>query len=333
MRIALLLVLAGTAAPLLAQPGDGFRRSGDRREAPVERVQRAPSAAPDAASRQSVARQARPRGDSRRVLLDSSGYRASPNGMERPAQALPDRPRRRLDRADPSADLVLQRIGQVARPDPVELEPTSIRPRSGDGGPVSRGPKVVDAPRGRNRTGDSVADWRLRDRGIGASPELVRQRDGSVPSSMEDRRQRLLDRFARGETGGYSSPVVSREPREGTQPPPPAAARPARYSASHWRGDWRRDRRYDWADWRRRNHSHFRLGFYFDPFGWSYRRYHAGWRLWPSYYSRSYWLSDPWSYRLPHAPPPYRWIRYHRDALLVDIWSGQVVDVIHDFFW
>jgi Ni/Co efflux regulator RcnB len=38
-------------------------------------------------------------------------------------------------------------------------------------------------------------------------------------------------------------------------------------------------------------------------------------------------------YRLPFAPPGYRWIRYYDDALLIDTWDGQVVDVIYDFFW
>jgi Ni/Co efflux regulator RcnB len=55
--------------------------------------------------------------------------------------------------------------------------------------------------------------------------------------------------------------------------------------------------------------------------------------MWPSYYRSSYWLSDPWRYRLPYAPPGYRWIRYYDDLVLVDTWDGRVVDVIYDFFW
>jgi Ni/Co efflux regulator RcnB len=38
-------------------------------------------------------------------------------------------------------------------------------------------------------------------------------------------------------------------------------------------------------------------------------------------------------YRLPYAPAGYVWIRYWNDALLVDTWSGQVVDMIPNFFW
>ena len=100
-----------------------------------------------------------------------------------------------------------------------------------------------------------------------------------------------------------------------------------------WSGDWRRDRRYDWSSYRHRYGSLFRLGRYYDPYGWGYRRFSIGFNLWPSYYGSNYWLDDPWQYRLPPAYGPYRWVRYYDDALLVNIYTGQVVDVIHDFFW
>ena len=50
-------------------------------------------------------------------------------------------------------------------------------------------------------------------------------------------------------------------------------------------------------------------------------------------YGNRYWINDPWQYRLPEAYGPYRWVRYYDDALLVDIYSGEVVDVMYDFFW
>ena len=53
-----------------------------------------------------------------------------------------------------------------------------------------------------------------------------------------------------------------------------------------------------------------------------------GWRLWPGYYSSHFWINDPWQYRLPYAPPGTQWVRYYDDAVLVDMWSGQVEDVI-----
>jgi len=102
----------------------------------------------------------------------------------------------------------------------------------------------------------------------------------------------------------------------------------------HWSSwNWRNDHRYDWRRYRDRHRSIFRLGFYYDPFGWSYRRWNSGWYMWPSYYSSRYWLHDPWYYRLPPAYGPYRWVRYWNDALLVNIYTGEVVDVLHGFFW
>ena len=126
-------------------------------------------------------------------------------------------------------------------------------------------------------------------------------------------------------------PVVSNVPRPGTQPPPKTTVR---HSAPvHWNTNWRHNHRYDWHNWRNRHRSLFRLGLYSDPFGWGYQPYSIGWRMWPSYYGSSFWLHDPWQYRLPYAPPGTRWIRYYEDAILVDTWNGQVVDVIYNFFW
>ena len=51
------------------------------------------------------------------------------------------------------------------------------------------------------------------------------------------------------------------------------------------------------------------------------------------FYDQRYWIADPWAYRLPPAAGPYRWVRYYDDVLLVDMYSGEVVDVIYDFFW
>ena len=175
---------------------------------------------------------------------------------------------------------------------------------------------------------DSVREWRSRERRSENSPAVLEQRNSAGIFQQPREQPRSRDSI-----GNRRAPVVSRIAREGTQPPAPNAVRASRQSAHHWRGDWRNDRRYDWRSHRNRHRSLFRFGFYYDPFGWSYRPYSIGWRLWPSYYHSRYWLNDPGMYRLPYAPPGYRWIRYYDDALLVDTWDGQVVDVIYDFFW
>jgi hypothetical protein len=149
----------------------------------------------------------------------------------------------------------------------------------------------------------------------GQAPSL-RQRDRATPNVMRVRNR---------------TPLVSERPREGTQPP--LRAERHRRDRPNWSTSWRHHSRHDWHNWRKRHRSLFRLGFYFDPFGWRYRPYSIGWRLWPSYYSSRFWINDPWQYRLPYAPAGYRWIRYYNDAILVDTWNGEVVDVIYNFFW
>ena len=101
-----------------------------------------------------------------------------------------------------------------------------------------------------------------------------------------------------------------------------------------WNREWRSDRRYDWNSWRYRNRHHYRQRPYYSPYrNWSYRRFSIGLFLQPLFYSQNYWLSDPYQYRLPPAPPGAQWVRYYNDVLLVDVYSGEVIDVIYDFFW
>jgi Ni/Co efflux regulator RcnB len=101
-----------------------------------------------------------------------------------------------------------------------------------------------------------------------------------------------------------------------------------------WRNDWRQDRRYDWRGWRDDHRDLFRGPRYFAPLpSYRYNRLSIGIYLGAPFYSQQYWIADPWAYRLPPAYPPYRWVRYYDDVLLIDTYTGQVADVIYDFFW
>ena len=102
-----------------------------------------------------------------------------------------------------------------------------------------------------------------------------------------------------------------------------------------WSRDWRRDTRYDWNRWRTVNRNAFRLPRYYAPYGWNYgyRQFGIGATLSAVLFAQNYWINDPYAYRLPEAYDPYRWVRYYNDALLVDTYTGEVVDVIHDIFW
>ena len=306
MRVLLLITLLASAAAAPAQTSDR-RGDGDSR-----RAQRA-EAREEARSERREARRAERQADD-----------ASTSASEDPPA-----PRRQAE---------TQRT-----PEPRQFEPSND-----------------EAPAARRAAGDTVRTWRQRDRDRSDSPAAIEQRnlatqaDDDSPAAERPRRRAIADGMRRAPDGdGDGDRVFDRQvrttpgigdrrlgrigrnvPAEGTAPPPPTRAQVERgQTTRHWRGDWRSDRRYDWRRHRDRNRSRFHLGFYFDPFGWSYRRYGIGWRLWPSYYHSSYWLNDPWYYRLPPAYGPYRWVRYHGDALLVNIYTGEVVDVIYDFFW
>lgn len=101
-----------------------------------------------------------------------------------------------------------------------------------------------------------------------------------------------------------------------------------------WDNHWRKDHRYDWNRYRSYNRNVFHIGVYYAPYSYySYRPLGIGYRLDSLFFGSSYWIDDPWQYRLPPAYGPYRWIRYYDDVLLVDIYTGEVIDVIHNFFW
>ncbi|MEO8374982.1 MAG: RcnB family protein [Sphingomonas bacterium] len=108
-----------------------------------------------------------------------------------------------------------------------------------------------------------------------------------------------------------------------------------RNRGGNWNRSWRQDNRYNWSDRRNRNRDAFHLPRYYAPYGWGYgyRRFGIGFELSSILYEQNYWIDDPSYYGLPEAYGPYRWVRYYNDALLVDIYSGQVVDTVYDIFW
>jgi hypothetical protein len=102
----------------------------------------------------------------------------------------------------------------------------------------------------------------------------------------------------------------------------------------NWNRDWRNDRRYDWQRYRYSNRSIFNPGRYYAPYrGYGYNRLSIGLVLDELFFGRNYWISDPWQYRLPAAPYGTQWVRYFDDVVLVDVYTGEVVDVIYDFFY
>lgn len=101
-----------------------------------------------------------------------------------------------------------------------------------------------------------------------------------------------------------------------------------------WDRHWRNNSRYDWYSWRNTYPSYFQVGYYYAPYrNYSYTRLTIGFILDALFFGEDYWIADPAFYRLPEVYGPYRWVRYYDDAVLVNIYTGEVVDVIYDFFW
>jgi Ni/Co efflux regulator RcnB len=315
-KLMLVLLLAGIAAPAVAADRDGNNRSTFR----GPRAERDESS-DDSPRREKPApqpqRNAEPHNDGPRpdrsgpVVRDGGGAPETPRVAPVDHRAAGDSVRNWRQGGDTAFE---QRAKKVERPTLPDRPETERRNH--------------DAP-----ANDTVRNWRGRDRGQTGGSGSIEDRNVRVAPGVTEgglvQSRRPMPRILRPADGR-----VSRTPEWGTQPPSPRSAGTARAHSDHrWNGNWRHDHRYDWRNYRHRHHDHFRFAFYSDPFGWDYLRYGVGWRLWPSYYGSSFWLNDPWSYRLPPAYGPYRWIRYYNDALLVNIYTGQVVDVEYDFFW
>jgi len=299
-KVLALLLLAGAAAPALAAGDPGDRHGGWRHDS-TQQSSDSDNDRSDRSDRQ------------RYVRSERSNERAEPQVEARV------RPQAEFRGNAGQPAVHVDATARANRVDVERIREARVQARdSNDTVANWHGPRVVESDR-RDRS-DDRGSWRGRvidnpNVGQDRAAPVLRQQDRPLPRVFRNR-----------------VPIVSNSPREGTQPPLRVENR-HRSGGVNWSTRWRNDNRYDWQNWRRHHRSHFRLGIYYDPFGWGYRPYQIGWRLWPDYYRSSFWINDPWQYRLPYAPPGTRWVRYYNDAVLVDTWDGEVVDVIYNFFW
>ncbi len=77
----------------------------------------------------------------------------------------------------------------------------------------------------------------------------------------------------------------------------------------------------------------FHVGTYRRPHGWYYRRWSYGDFLPAAFFVSTYWLTDYLAFGLEPPPPGLVWVRYGDDALLVDRYSGEVVQVEYGVFY
>jgi hypothetical protein len=86
----------------------------------------------------------------------------------------------------------------------------------------------------------------------------------------------------------------------------------------------------------RRNYNsprRFNVGVYRWRDGYSYRRYGYGQRLPQHFFLRNFWLTNFFAYGLFAPPEGYVWVRYGPDALLIDEYTGEIVQVRYNMFY
>lgn len=77
----------------------------------------------------------------------------------------------------------------------------------------------------------------------------------------------------------------------------------------------------------------FRVGIYRAPPGWMYRRWVYGEYLPAPFWARTFWIANFWLYGLDRPPQGCEWVRYGRDALLVDVVTGEILQVVYNLYY
>lgn len=239
-----------------------------------------------------------------------------------------------------------------ARPAP---EAPRVRDYSGrrDGGGERRG----DGPQQR---GDSVGrpgPWVPNTRGFQGDPNRFQGADRSGEQRRGDGDRNRGDGVRDGARGGDQRRWDGDRNRGGDSRGDRNwdGQRDGRNWDNNRRGDndrrWDTDRRGD-SDRRwdgRRDYPRWERGRYPNVYRSTHRyRYSRAWYPPPGFYVRAWsfgdflpnawfgpqwWIEDPWAYDLPLPPPGYVWVRSGEDALLVDQWSGRIIQVVRFVFF
>jgi hypothetical protein len=189
--------------------------------------------------------------------------------------------------------------------------------------------------RGNWQGGDQSAEREAMQRQIEASREASRASQQGLSGRYRQQAERNQQGYERQVRQDYRQGQRGGDWRRGGQDNRGGWSNGDRNgSRSSWNRGWRNDNRYDWQRYRSSNRNLFHSGRYYSPYrNYNYNRLSIGLFLDSLFYSQNYWIGDPWQYRLPAAPYGTQWVRYYDDVVLVDVYTGEVLDVIYDFFW
>jgi Ni/Co efflux regulator RcnB len=85
--------------------------------------------------------------------------------------------------------------------------------------------------------------------------------------------------------------------------------------------------------WNRTSQQRYHYRPYERPYGYYYRHWTYG-QVFPTvFWSQNYWLTDYYSFGLVNPPYGYVWVRYGPDALLVNVYDGQILSVEYNVFY
>ena len=266
------------------------------------------------------------RGDRMRQRYERQGERNQARVEQRQErQAVREQRQERQAVREPRAEQRQQRA-EAPRVRPVET--------------VAQRPDRVRADRGQRQQADRgqreqrVASWGDRRSDVTAPRQAYRQRIQETREASRRSAAGLSDRYQRqAERNQQRYEERLRDQRRDYRQDRRGDRRDYR-QAQRWDRQWRNNDRYDWQSYRYSNRDRYRLGRYYAPYrNHNYSRLSIGLFLGSGFYGNRYWISDPWQYRLPQAYPGTQWVRYYDDVLLVDVYNGEVIDVIYDFFW
>ena len=81
------------------------------------------------------------------------------------------------------------------------------------------------------------------------------------------------------------------------------------------------------------SHDRYRHGAYRAPYGFYVRSWAFGDILPRGWYGPDYYIDDFLDFGLPYPPPGYEWVRVGGDALLIDEYTGRIVQVVRGIFY